>query len=140
MSSPGRFGRWLWLWAIGYLVLLGVVVWSMFAARKWSLAELAKPNSVAQWEAWRDDVRSQQDEPSPVERSVPKSTEPPALVLMRDYFGVSLCGAIVFSTLLYWIMAWLISGTVARPSPTTSDHQASPPADRAHPATDRPES
>lgn len=125
MSSPKRFGRWLWLWAIGYAILLGVVVWSMFAVRNWSLSELAKPKSVAQWEAWREDVRSQQNQPVPVERRVPKSTEPPALVLMRDYFGVSLFGAILFSTLLFWIMAWLMSSTVAQLSSATPDHQAS---------------
>jgi hypothetical protein len=41
---------------------------------------------------------------------VPKSTEPPALVLMRDYFIVSLVGAILFTTVLYWVIAWFVMG------------------------------
>jgi hypothetical protein len=41
---------------------------------------------------------------------VPKSDEPPALVLMRDYFTVLMFGAILFSSMLYWIMAWFVTG------------------------------
>jgi hypothetical protein len=46
---------------------------------------------------------------------VPQSGEPPALVLMRDYFSVSLIGALVFSTALYWVIAWLVTG-IMRPA------------------------
>jgi hypothetical protein len=44
---------------------------------------------------------------------VPKSTEPPALVLTRDYFSVSLGGAVLFSSLLYWVIAWFVTGIVS---------------------------
>jgi hypothetical protein len=145
MSFPGRFGCWWWLWAVAYAALVSAILGSMFAARRWSLAELATPSSIAQWEAWREDVRTQQNQPSPVERRVPKSGEPPALVMMRDYFGVSLCGAILFSSLLYWIIAWLVSGTLARPTPAMShvdeSLRDSPTASRRDAATsDRPAS
>ena len=53
---------------------------------------------------------SNRREPGPVRRRVPKSTEPPALVLMRDYFGVSLIGAVLFTTVLYWVIAWFVMG------------------------------
>jgi hypothetical protein len=46
---------------------------------------------------------------------VPNSAEPPALVLMRDYFVVSLAGAILFSTVLYWITAWFVTGILRTP-------------------------
>jgi hypothetical protein len=58
-------------------------------------------------------VRQQQKLPGPVQRRVPKSAEPPALVLMRDYFGVSMAGAILFSSVLYWVIAWFVSGIVS---------------------------
>ena len=117
--APGRRPiRWLWLWGACYVVLISAVVWSLFSARQSVIAELATPKSVGDWQAWRDDVEQQQEHPGPVQRRVPKSAEPPALVLMRDYFGVSLTGAVLFSTVLYWIMAWFVTGALA----PTSDH------------------
>jgi hypothetical protein len=39
--------------------------------------------------------------------------EPPALVLMRDYFEVSLAGALVFSSILFWVVAWFVTGILS---------------------------
>jgi hypothetical protein len=96
--------------ALGYLVMLIAVVWSLAAAREWALANLATRTSIDNWQTWREDVRRQQAAPGPVARRVPKSAEPPGLVLMRDYFPVCLVGAILFTTLLYWVLAWLLRG------------------------------
>ncbi|HEY4233297.1 MAG TPA: hypothetical protein VGM76_07710 [Lacipirellulaceae bacterium] len=109
-------GRWIWWSAACYAILVVGVVWSLFAARRWALADLATPQSTAEWEAWRADVRAEQDQPSPVHRAVPKSAEPPALVLMRDYFRVSLTGAILFSSVLFWICSWLLHGMLTAPA------------------------
>jgi len=57
-------------------------------------------------------VTNQQTNPGPVKRDNTKSEVPPALVLMRDYFVVSLVGATFFTSLLYWIMAWLVTGAI----------------------------
>jgi hypothetical protein len=100
-------------WLACYVLLIAAVIWWLVSARQWALAELATPQSIGKWQAWREDVRQQQKDPGPVRRRVPKSAEPPALVLMRDYFGVSLAGAILFSTVLYWIIAWFVNGIVA---------------------------
>lgn len=93
-------------------MLMGVVVGSMLWERQKVIAELSTPQSIADWEMWREDVRHQQIDPGPVQRRVPKSAEPPALVLMRDYFGVSLVGATLFSSVLYWIVAWFVTGAL----------------------------
>jgi hypothetical protein len=108
----------------GYVLLLGAILWSLIAARKWALAELATPESIRQWEAWREDVRQQDQRPSPVRRRVPKSAEPPALVLMRDYFAVSLVGAVLFMTLLYWVIAWFAYGILHSPARLASAQNA----------------
>ena len=100
-------------WLAIYTLLIITVIWSLFAVRHWALAELAKPKSIGDWQAWREDVREQQSQPGPVKRRVPKSAEPPALVLMRDYFGVSLAGAIIFTTVLYWVIAWFVTGILS---------------------------
>jgi len=101
--------RWLW-WMIGFAVLIVAVIAAMYETRDWALAQLSTPESVADWQAWREDVRQQQDQRGPVQRRVPKSSEPPALVIMRDHFAVSLLAAVLFSTLLYWVFAWFVMG------------------------------
>jgi hypothetical protein len=100
----------LFAWLACYTLLITLVIWSLLSARQWALAELATPRSIGNWQVWREDVREQQSQAGPVRRRVPKSAEPPALVLLRDYFGVSLVGAIVFSTVLFWIVAWFVTG------------------------------
>jgi hypothetical protein len=117
MDQSPRFIRSLAWSAFLYAALTAGVVWALTTARHWALAELATPQSTADWETWRADVRAEQDRPTPVRRAVPKSSEPPALVLMRDYFGVSLTGAILFSSVLFWICAWLLHGML-----TTQNH------------------
>jgi hypothetical protein len=105
--------RWPWVSGIGYVLLLAAVLWALLAAREWALTVAASPQSLREWQAWRQDVEQQRTERVPVQRRVPKSIEPPALVLMRDYFAVCLVGAIVFSSLLYWVVAWFIHGISA---------------------------
>ena len=105
---------------VGYLVLLSAVIGSMFWERHAVLSELSTAESKADWESWRTDVRQQQTNPGPVERRIPKSDEPPALVLMRDYFTVSMFGATFFTSILYWIMAWFITGALGGTSDVKS--------------------
>ncbi len=113
--SEKRPAGWSWLWVAVYAVLMIGVIWSMFSARRWALAELANPQAIGQWEEWRDDVRRQQEQSSPVQHRVPKSAEPPTLVLLRDYFVVSLVGAVIFSSLLFFVIAWFVTGMVNTP-------------------------
>jgi hypothetical protein len=110
MSSLKHSGRWWHWWIVGYVVLVCAIVGTMFGVRQSSVADLSSPKSVSDWQAWREDVSGQQTNRGPVERRVPKSVEPPALVLMRDYFTILLVGALLFSSLLYWIMAWFVTG------------------------------
>jgi hypothetical protein len=116
--SPPKSRHWLIYAGACYVAMIAAISWALLSARHWALAELATPQSTAEWEAWRADVRAQQDDASPVRRAVPKSAEPPELVLMRDYFGVSIGGAILFSTVLFWICAWLLHGML---TPTSSN-------------------
>ncbi len=111
MSSPQRIGRWLRWWIVGYAALVGAVVAAMIWARQSTVAQLSSPKSISDWQVWREDVREQQQLHSgPVQRRVPKSDEPPALTLLRDYFTVLMVGALLFSSMLYWVLAWFITG------------------------------
>jgi hypothetical protein len=107
--------RWVWLCVVCYFLVVAAVVFAMIAARKSALQSLSTEKSVSDWRLFQEDVRQQQSEGPLVERRVPKSDEPPALVLLRDHFAVSLVGAVLFSTVLFWVMAWLVLGaTTAR--------------------------
>ncbi len=112
MNQPQRISRWWLWWTVGYVMLIGVVAATMFSVRQSAISQLSSPESISDWQAWREDVREQQLHKGPVERRVPKSDEPPALVLMRDFFGVLTVGALLFSSMLYWVIAWFITGIV----------------------------
>lgn len=111
MNSPQQNGRW-WRWLCAcYIVLLGAVVGTMFWLRQSTVPELSSQKSISDWQEWKAaNVQEQKSHRSPVERRVPKSDEPPALVLLRDFFAVIMGGALLFSSLLYWIMAWFVTG------------------------------
>lgn len=110
MSSSQRVGRWWRWWIVGYVVMVCAVAGTMFRLRRSSVPDLSSPKAISAWQSWREDVREQRTNPGPVERRVPKSDEPPELVLMRDFFAVLMVGALLFSSLLYWIMAWFVTG------------------------------
>jgi hypothetical protein len=112
MDSPQRVDHWWRWWIVGYAVLVCAVVGTLFWLRQSAVPELSSLKSVSDWQAWQKDVREQQTKRGPVERRVPKSDEPPALVLMRDFFPVIMIGALLFSSLLYWIIAWFVTGIV----------------------------
>lgn len=119
MSKFRRTG-WLWLWGVGYFALLAGVLYAMDAARSYAVTQMATDESLADWRKWREDVRREQRSPEVVARRVPKSVEPPMLVLLRDHYPVLLGGAIMFSSILYGTLAWLITGAAA----STSEQRA----------------
>ena len=97
-----------------YLVVVGAVVALVCWGRQWALAELASPAAKVQWEKWREDVQAGRDpQAGTVQRRVPQSSEPPGLVLMRDYFAVCLTGAVLFTSLLFLATTWLLVGAIA---------------------------
>jgi hypothetical protein len=111
MDSPQRVGTWWRWWFVGYLVLVCAVVSTMIWLRQSAVPQLSSQKSISDWQEWKEaNVKEQQARSGPVERRVPKSDEPPELVLMRDFFGVLMVGALLFSSLLYWIMAWFVTG------------------------------
>lgn len=121
MHSTQQVGRrWRW-WIAGYIALISIVAGAMFWLRQSSIPEWSSSKSISDWQQWRSDVASQKGKTASVKRDVPKSEEPPALVLMRDFFRVMLAGAILFSSLLYWILAWFLTG-IWSSRQTSTDH------------------
>jgi hypothetical protein len=88
----------VWLTAyVAALVGIGLVVLHL---RDTTLTDLSSPENIENWQAWRAAAAKQDGTSGPVQRTVPKSTEPPMLVLMRDHFPVMLTASIVFPAIL----------------------------------------
>lgn len=106
-----------WIWLLGYLAVLCGVVYGVIAGQQWATKEFGTAAAQADWDRWREDVSSQADDSNPVKRRVPKSEQPPALVLVRDYFEVCLIGSIGLSSVLYWAFVFMLRGALNSPGP-----------------------
>ncbi len=99
------------IWLLAYVALIAAVIVSLVDARNHTLSQMDTPQVQAEWETWRQAVRDQ-PESAPVKRRVPKSSEPPLVVLLRDYFGVCLAAAVVFSSLLFGVISFMVRGVL----------------------------
>ncbi|MFM2096822.1 MAG: hypothetical protein RIS70_3946 [Planctomycetota bacterium] len=91
---------------------MGGVTTAFSFARNAALSTFGTAEVQDQWNTWRQEAREQAGGKGPVKRSIPKSAEPPALVLMRDYFTVSLTAALVLSSSVYVSFAWFLRGAM----------------------------
>lgn len=89
-----------WIWLVGYLAAMVVVVSLTLWGRDVALREMDTPEAHADWQTWRDAPPNQRTD-GPVRRRPPVVGEPPALLLMRDHFPVVISGAVIFSSLLF---------------------------------------
>jgi hypothetical protein len=104
----------IFLYGVLYVALLAVVGGGSFYARSWAISVYGSPAAQAQWDAWRKDAARLATE-GPVNRRVPKSDKPPALVLATTYFGVCLTIALVLTTVLFWTVAFFVQGVLTSP-------------------------
>lgn len=102
------------LGSIGWLALTVALVVSLFALRERTLTPAAVAASQQAWESWREDARKMNSTDAPVKRRVSPSADPPALVLMRDYFGTCLSAGLFFGSALYWVVFALGNGVMKR--------------------------
>lgn len=111
MSQPAP-RRFAWAdcgWLVGYAALIAAVVVSLVELRRGAIDPARRTASQQDWQAWREDVPKLNAQGT-VRRGVPKSAEPPRLVLLRDHFPVLLTAAVVFASLLYAALALMIRG------------------------------
>lgn len=93
-----------------YLAVIAAVLGGLHGTRLSLLARLDTPAAHQQWETWRNEAQRQAEGGGPVQRRVPKSPEPPTLVLLRDYYGVCVAGAWLFTTLLFAVLVLVVRG------------------------------
>jgi hypothetical protein len=84
----------------------------MFLVRNSVLHDLQTADAQVAWDAWRVKAAEQDGTHGPVQRSTPRSGEPPALVLMRDHFAATTIGLLVPVSALYGFIVWIVCGVV----------------------------
>ena len=107
------------LWIVLWVVMVGGVAGAMFAVRH-NVLQSAGVHSQQDWEEWREAVQASQTKDGPVQRRVPKSDEPPAVVLLRDHFAVCLSIALVLSAVLFGTFVLFARGVLNWPGPQIS--------------------
>ena len=120
MRSSGYFAY--AVYAGLYVLLLTIVVAGSFYARSWAISVYAGPEAQSQWDEWRVGVAKLSSEGS-VKRRVPKSDQPPALILATTYFGICLTIALVLTTVLFATAAYFVHGVLRSPGKPTKESE-----------------
>jgi hypothetical protein len=97
---------------LAYMALLSLVVGGLAYGRSQALSIYGSKEAQNEWDTWREDAKQMASEAGPVRRRVPKSAEPPALVLMRDYFVICLGLAVVLSSILFATFMFFVRGAM----------------------------
>lgn len=113
--------RWNILGLLGLVVVIALCVVGMSLARKSAIATFGSTTAQAEWDDWRKVAAEQSAAGGPVVRKVPKSNEPPALVLMRDHFGACLGAALIAVVGVYGTFVLLLRGAVGPPAEPARD-------------------
>jgi hypothetical protein len=110
------------IWGVVYVALTGALAWGLFQARDRQLALASRPEARAEWEAWKESVRQDNEAGTqPVARRVPTAAEPPAMILLRDHF-VGVCATLLLVwTAFFGFMAMVITGVMRGTPPPARD-------------------
>jgi hypothetical protein len=108
--------RFLIIAGSGYVLMAIALVTGLTIARNAAAKSFGSEAAKRDWEEWRQDTATQQKSQQPVERSVPRSEEPPTLVLLRDHFGTCLVTSFMLTSVLYWTTALFVRGILFGPS------------------------
>lgn len=91
-------------WLIAYFALIALIVIGLRRYRESAIAQYGGEQAAADWLEWRD-AAERIGKDGPIARRAPKSTEPPALLLMRDHFTACLSMSLLLSSCLFvWLM------------------------------------
>lgn len=113
-SNPFQFSL---AWLLAYITVMALVCGGMAYGRWQAFHTYGTEAEQMNWRTWRIDTAIEQTHGTgPVQRKTPKSDEPPALVLMRDYFAVCLGGSLLLSSVLFGTFMIFIRGALTEPA------------------------
>jgi len=133
VPAKGSSGYWPYVvYGTLYVLLMGGVVGGSVYARSWAISTYGSPQAQAQWNEWRAGAAKLSTE-GPVKRRVPKSDQPPALVLATTYFGICLTITLILTTALYGATVYFVHGVLqSRPDvslKSSSRHESARPSE-----------
>ena len=114
------------LWLVLYLAVMGIGLWQLQRVHNWALATYGAEGEEgkqrqAEWDRWREKAAEQAEGKGPVQRRIPKSAEPPTLVLLRDYYVMCVTVFLLFGSVLFGVFMFLARGIVSSPGRLHSD-------------------
>jgi hypothetical protein len=101
-------------WAISYVLWIGMLTYFLHTARPRLIESFGTATAQQDWDAFVQEARKQAAGEGPVARRVPRSAEPPALVLMRDYYATCLVATLLFGSLLFGVLMMLVRGVFTK--------------------------
>ena len=109
------------VWLALYLAIMSVGLWQLHRAHVWAITshEAASDEGKkrqSDWDDWRKTAAEQANGKGPVSRRIPKSAEPPTLVLLRDYYGMCLSAFLLFGSVLFFVSMIFVRG-IFSPAP-----------------------
>lgn len=106
--------------SLGILLLLvpltAVVVGGMYWMRAKAIAAYGSSQAISDWDDWRDAQDELVKQGARTKRKKPLSSEPPALVLMRDHFAACTGAAVMAAGGAFLVFAFLLRGVLAQPA------------------------
>jgi hypothetical protein len=124
------------LLAVYVAVLAGIAIW-IVRVRQSMIAQLDQPAQIEDWQEWRAAAAKQDGAHGPVAREVPRSNEPPMLLMMRDNFPAIFFAATVFPAIILGFFLLVLRGVLrqsgAPPNSVTARQHEEP---RSHPRVD----
>ena len=94
----------------GWVFLMVLPPCSLWMLRDSWLEELDDPNVQAEWTEFRDDMKKQSGRSGPVQHKMPKSSEPPLRVWLRDYFWLAVAAWVILGSALYGFFSIAVVG------------------------------
>jgi hypothetical protein len=94
---------------VGTLVVPPVL---LLRVRQGWLERLDRPEEQTHWEEFRRAMREQSGRDGPVQRKVPKSTEPPVRVWLRDHVQLAVVAWLLFVGVLGGFFCLLVAGVL----------------------------
>jgi len=110
--SRTRVGQLFWL--LAYVATMALIVYTLLYVRSTQVQRLNSAQAKRDWQQWREGAKKDSAGDGPVRRRVPKSVDPPLLVLLTEHFAVLLVSSLVFGSVLFFVVLFLLHGAIAQ--------------------------
>ena len=116
-------------WLIGFAAIILTVITLMLNARGCAERQYGSVQARDDWQQWREVTKRQSGLTGPVQRRERKTTQPPALVLMREHFVACLVFALVMSSAVFFTFMFTVRRVFSN---ARANNVATPRADNEH--------